>query len=215
MREPHHHAVVGIGGHGELARHAGALDHQRVIARRLNGALMPRKMPEPLWRISDSLPCTWVGARTTLPPKASPIAWWPRQTPRIGIFAAACRDQIEADAGLLGRAGAGRQHDGVGVGGDHGAARHLVVAMHLDLRPQLTEIVHQVEGEAVVIVDQADHRKIPCFPAPKPRVPAGLRFTAIGCGPLGPRRPAPPAPRSVKHRAQSWRRHNHLLILCG
>src|SRR4029077_4093295 len=35
MGKPHHHAVVGIGGHGELARHARSLDHQRVIARRL------------------------------------------------------------------------------------------------------------------------------------------------------------------------------------
>jgi hypothetical protein len=33
--------------------------------------------------------------------------------------------------------------------------------------------VHQVEGEAVIIVDQANHRKNPCFPAPKaPRTPA-------------------------------------------
>ena len=35
---------------------------------------MPRKMPAPEWRIAESLPCTGVGARTTLPPKASPIA---------------------------------------------------------------------------------------------------------------------------------------------
>ena len=35
----------------------------------------------------------------------------------------------------------------------------LVVAMHDDLRPQSTEIVEQVEGEAVVIVDQNDHAR--------------------------------------------------------
>ena len=35
--------------------------------------------------------------------------------------------------------------------------RHLVVAVHDDVRAQFTEIVHQVEGKAVVIVDQHDH----------------------------------------------------------
>jgi hypothetical protein len=29
--------------------------------------------------------------------------------------------------------------------------------MHLDLRPQFTEIVNEVEGEAVIVVDQDDH----------------------------------------------------------
>jgi hypothetical protein len=54
-------------------------------------------------------------------------------------------------------AGARRQHDGVGIGGDHRLGRHLVVAMHHDLRPQFTEEVNEVEGEAVVVVDQHDH----------------------------------------------------------
>ena len=66
-------------------------------------------------------------------------------------------DQIEADAGLVRRAGAGREHDRVRIGGDHVARGHLVVAMHGDLRPQLAEIVDEVEGEAVVIVDQDNH----------------------------------------------------------
>ena len=67
------------------------------------------------------------------------------------------RDQIETDAGLLGRAGAGRKHDGVRIGVDDGGAGDLVIAVDANLRPQFTEIVHQVEGEAVVIVDQNDH----------------------------------------------------------
>ncbi len=58
------------------------------------------------------------------------------------MVGAAAPDQIETDAGLFGRAGAGRQHDGIGLGGDYVAACHLVVAMHLDLRPQFTEIVN-------------------------------------------------------------------------
>src|SRR5690348_3507966 len=66
-------------------------------------------------------------------------------------------NQVETDAGLVRRARAGREHNGVGLGGDDGFRRHFVVAMHLDLGPELTEIVHEVEGETVVIVDQNDH----------------------------------------------------------
>ena len=66
-------------------------------------------------------------------------------------------DQIEADAGVIGRAGAGRQHDGFRLGGEHILHRDLVVAMHSHVRPQPAQIVEQVEGEAVVIVDQHDH----------------------------------------------------------
>ena len=37
------------------------------------------------------------------------------------------------------------------------STRDLVVAMHGDLRAQPAEIVDEVEGEAVVVVDQDDH----------------------------------------------------------
>ena len=42
--------------------------------------------------------------------------------------------------------------DAITVGG-----RNLVVAMDDDVRPQPAQIMDQVEGEAVVVVDQDDH----------------------------------------------------------
>ena len=66
-------------------------------------------------------------------------------------------NQIEADAGLFRRAGPGRKHDGFGLGGSDRTGGDLVVAMHAHLRTQFTEIVHQVEGEAVIVVDEANH----------------------------------------------------------
>src|SRR5262249_53624084 len=66
-------------------------------------------------------------------------------------------DEIEADARFIRGAWAGREHDGVRIGLDHVRRRKLVVAVNHDLRAQLTQIVEQVEGEAVVIVDQDDH----------------------------------------------------------
>src|SRR5580658_8699673 len=39
MREPHDKTVIGIGGHREFAWHAVALDHERVVTRRLEGGI--------------------------------------------------------------------------------------------------------------------------------------------------------------------------------
>jgi hypothetical protein len=66
-------------------------------------------------------------------------------------------DRRHRNAGLGGRAGAGRNDDarrpqrGDCVDGD------FVVAKHLDLFAQLAEILHQVVGEAVVVVDHQQH----------------------------------------------------------
>ena len=118
---------------------------------------MPRNTPSPRCLIDDSLPCTSVGARTTLPPKAWPIAWWPRQTPRIGIVGDALAITSRQMPASFGVHGPGDSTIASGCGRDHIGGRDLVVAMHDDVRPQPAEVVEQVEGEAVVIVDQDDH----------------------------------------------------------
>ena len=62
-------------------------------------------MSVPAWKMRLTLPCIGTGARTTCPPNAWPIAWWPRQTPRIGILpaAAAIRSrQMPASFGVHG-----------------------------------------------------------------------------------------------------------------
>jgi hypothetical protein len=50
------------------------------------------------------LPCMISGARITLPPKAAPIAWCPRQTPQDRYLARKTLDQRDADARFVGRA---------------------------------------------------------------------------------------------------------------
>ena len=47
----------------------------------------PSKRPRPSWRMGDVLPCIRRSARTTRPPYACPMAWWPRQTPKMGSSA--------------------------------------------------------------------------------------------------------------------------------
>src|SRR5690348_1636129 len=153
MGEPHHQTVVGFGGHFKLARQRLALDHQRMIARgfewRVDAAkdaaaivLDFGKLAVHRHRCAHDLAAESLADRLVAEANAED-----RDARRRG------GDQVEADAGLVRRARAGREHDGVRLGGDHGARRHLIVTMHLDLGPELAEIVHEVEGEAVVVVD--------------------------------------------------------------
>jgi hypothetical protein len=67
--------------------------------------------------------------------------------------------------------------------------------------------MHQVEGEAVVIIDEINHRKRSyfCRQSPAPGKPTG--FTPIGREPLGP--------RIVNRRRAQPERDNSLLMMPG
>src|SRR5215203_412829 len=66
-------------------------------------------------------------------------------------------EQVEAHPGVLGPAGAGRQHDAVGLPGQHRLRALGVVAQHLHLRSGRRQQLHEVVGEGVVVVDHQDH----------------------------------------------------------
>ena len=67
-------------------------------------------------------------------------------------------DQRQRDAGAVGIAGPGRDHDRVGRHGDRILHRQRVVAVDDGLGPELAQIVDEVVGEAVVVIDQEQHR---------------------------------------------------------
>ena len=66
-------------------------------------------------------------------------------------------DQRHRDARLVGRARAGRNHDMVGLERRDLLHRDLVVAEYPHLLAQLAEILHQVVGEGIVVVDHQQH----------------------------------------------------------
>src|SRR5262245_54261799 len=66
-------------------------------------------------------------------------------------------DKLEADAGPVWVARAGRQHDGLRRLGKHLIDGDLVVAVDARRRAQFPEEMHEVVGKAVVIVDQRQH----------------------------------------------------------
>src|SRR4029079_10422336 len=129
VRKPHDQAVIGFGGDAERVRKAIALDHQRMVARRLERAVdaaehafaamahlaelavhrLRRAHHLAAERLADGLM-----AETDAEDRHA----------RRGVI-----DQIEADAGLVRRAGAGRQHDCFWLLRQHVLDRNLVVAM--------------------------------------------------------------------------------------
>ena len=131
------------------------------------------------------------GARTTWPPKAWPRAWWPRQTPRSGTGERRMSSRLmPASSGVPGPGEitirSGRERERV-------LDAHRVVADHLHLRPQLAEVLVEVEGERVVVVDEEDHARPP---ATRERLEEGLRLRLrlallVRRGRSRPRCPAP------------------------
>ncbi len=57
----------------------------------VNGLGRPAKTPAPSCSTSLVLPCRSSGARSTVAPHATPMAWWPRQTPSTGTDSSAHR----------------------------------------------------------------------------------------------------------------------------
>ena len=70
-------------------------------------------------------------------------------------------DQLEADAGLVGVAGTGREHDALRMLRHGLADADLVVAPDFHLGAELAQEVEEVVGEAVVVIDQEVHRSGP------------------------------------------------------
>src|ERR1035437_268478 len=60
-------------------------------------------------------------------------------------------------AGLFGAARPRGDHDALRRIGGERLERHGVVAHHADLRAQLAEVLHEVVGERIVVVDHEDH----------------------------------------------------------
>ncbi len=57
--------------------------------------------------MAEVLPCMRVGATTIRPPYTSPMAWWPRHTPRMGISPASSLITVMLTPALSGRPGPG------------------------------------------------------------------------------------------------------------
>ena len=124
------------------------------------------------------LPWSSSGARSTVPPNATPIAWWPRHTPNSGVFAAAhaLTSGIDAPArsGVPGPGDSSTPSNSSAAFATSASVAQAVVVVAPDLRmhSELSQVLDQVEHEAVVVVDDQDLHQ--------PRLPGAAQY------PIGP-----------------------------
>src|SRR5262249_11338239 len=157
VRQAHHQAIVGLGSNRKVVGNVVAIDHERMIARRAErpvdaaeyagafvlhlGKLAVHRRPG-----ADHVAPERLADRLMAEADPEDRNGWRR----LG-------NEVETDAGLHGRARAGRQHDRVRRRRNDRIHRDLVVAVHASRGPKLTQIVDEVEGETVVVVDEDDH----------------------------------------------------------
>src|SRR5947209_12504635 len=78
------------------------------------------------------------------------------------LFAGEVPYEVDADAGLLRSARSRRDQNPLGRHRLDLRDGHLVIALHHYLSPKFTQVLHQVVGEAVVVIEDKNH----FFPPP-------------------------------------------------
>jgi len=66
-------------------------------------------------------------------------------------------DQIDGDAGFVRSAGSRRNYDFAGSSLFDFVQRDLIVATYLDLFPRLSDVLDEIKGKGVVVVEDEDH----------------------------------------------------------
>jgi hypothetical protein len=89
------------------------------------------------------------------------MAWWPRQTP-TGFLPAKARIMSQDTPASAASTGPGEIISAVGIQRERFLHRDLVVAVHLLVHAQLPEVLDQVVGERIVVIDDQQHVRTIC-----------------------------------------------------
>ena len=69
-------------------------------------------------------------------------------------------DQRHRNAGFIGRARPGRNHDVERLERSDFFERDLIIAIHGDFLLEFTEVLHEVVGERIVVIDHQEHKLV-------------------------------------------------------
>ena len=154
--EGHDEAIVTLGRDFKTGRQGGAFDNERVIARGGEGA---RDAGEHgMAGVGDAADLAMHGRgrahnlaakRLTDGLEAEAHAEQ-RHVSRGGRRG----DKRDADAGAIGIAGAGREHDAGGFEGEHFFHGLRIVADNGEIGPKLGQEVPEIVGEGIVVIDE-------------------------------------------------------------
>ena len=151
--------------------------------------------------ICDVLPCITCGARTTAAAVDLADALVPEADAEhrdAGLAEGADGVDRHADVGGIVRAaGAGRDEDRVGLERLQLGERDRVVAVHDRFGAELTEVLHEVVDERVVVVDH-EHPHVGNATGPRPGDRTGLAKVPAVAPTRKSAKPAPPTRRPTK-----------------
>ncbi len=181
-------------GHHDVVAGRAALQHGGQLGRRrsASGSGRPRAVAAARGRSCGRRAGSRWSCRApahgvmTLPPHAWTSAWWPRQTPSVGIPACGKRrtasSEIPASSGCTGRARRSRGHSRA-ASSSSTVARSLRTTSIVGAA-ELAEVLDEVVGEAVVVVEDEDPHRLTA-------TPAGRRRARSPASPRGTWRPTP------------------------
>ena len=167
----HDEPVVALRADLELGGRARSLDDERVIARRRKGAVQTAEEPARIVRNARHLAVHRRWRAHNVAAERLPDRLMAEADPEHRRRFARRADEIETDARFVRRARTGRENDGVRLVGERVRDRDLIVAPHRHVRAQLAKVMDEVEGEAVIVVDQRDALH------PGSRPPKGAAFS--------------------------------------
>src|SRR6185437_8796020 len=161
MAHAHDLAVLAGGGHLEARRHRLALDDQRMIAG--SGQRVGEAGKDAAAAVRDRRDFAMHDALRAYDPAAErlPDRLVAQADPEYGYSAGEALDQRHRDPGLIRRARPGRNDDLLRLPCRYLLERDRVVAVDVHVRAELAEILDQVVGEAVVVVDHQQHGLVP------------------------------------------------------
>ncbi len=152
----HDESLVALRADLEFGGRARSLDDERVVAGGGEGAVQTAKESARIVRNARHLAVHRRWRAHDVAAERLPDRLMAKADAKHRRRFARRADEIETDARFVRRAGAGREDDRVRLVGEHIGDGDLIVAPHRHVRPQLAKVMDEVEGEAVIVVDQRD-----------------------------------------------------------
>jgi hypothetical protein len=157
VADAHDDAVVGFGGDGEFARQRFAVDDEGVVAR--GGERVGEFAEDAFCVVMDGAGFTveefW--RANDFPAECGADSLMAETHTQNWKFSSEALDEFDGDAGFFGCAGAGGDDDAFGFAADDVVHGDFIVAVDFDVAAEFAEILGEVVGEGVVVVEEEDH----------------------------------------------------------
>src|SRR5205814_1663652 len=161
VTEAHDDAVVGLRSDRQLVRQGFSLDDQGMIACGGEGI---RQLAENILAVMMDLARFAVkqfGSADDFAAERSANGLVAEAHTKDGKFPGQALDELHGNARLLGRARPWRNYDAFRIPPGNLFDGNPVVAMHFDVTTQLAEILREVVGEGIVVVEKQNHDAVP------------------------------------------------------